>query len=55
MISRRMTLAERNYTIKERELLAIVYALEKWYPLLEGPHCTIHHKPELCHTTFLSN
>lgn len=36
IISRRLTPPERNYTTTEREMLAIIYALEKWYPLLEG-------------------
>lgn len=36
IISRRLTPPERNYTTTERELLAVIYALEKWYPLLEG-------------------
>lgn len=36
IISRRLTPPERNYTTTERELLAVVYALEKWFPLIEG-------------------
>ncbi|CAK44870.1 uncharacterized protein An05g02090 [Aspergillus niger] len=36
IISRRLTPPERNYTVTERELLAVIYALEKWFPLLEG-------------------
>nr|ALO50153.1 ORF1 [Penicillium spinulosum metavirus 1] len=36
IISRRLTPPERNYTTTEREFLAVIYALEKWFPLLEG-------------------
>ena len=34
--ARTMTPAERNYTVGEHELLAVVYALTKWRCYLEG-------------------
>lgn len=34
--SRALTPAERNYDTYDRELLAITYAIEKWFHLLEG-------------------
>jgi len=35
LISRSLTKAERNYDAAERELLAVVYALDKWIYILE--------------------
>lgn len=36
LVSRTLTAAERNYDTLDREMLAVIYAIEQWYPLLEG-------------------
>jgi RNase H-like domain found in reverse transcriptase len=44
--SRKLSGAERNYHVHERELLAIVYALKEWRPYLHGSRFVIktdHH------------
>ena len=44
--SRKLSGAERNYPVHERELLAIVYALKEWRPYLHGSRFVIktdHH------------
>jgi hypothetical protein len=44
--SRKLSGAERNYLLQERELLAIVYALKEWRPYLHGSRFVIktdHH------------
>lgn len=44
--SRSLSPAEKNYDTRQRELLAVVYAVTKWYDLLEGHQsitiCTDH-------------
>jgi hypothetical protein len=35
LVSRTLTAAERNYDTLDREMLAVVYALEQWYSLIE--------------------
>jgi len=43
IISRSLTKEERNYDAAERELLAVVYALDKWIWLVEdSPRITVH-------------
>jgi hypothetical protein len=44
--SRKLSGAENNYPVHERELLAIVYALKEWCPYLHGSRFVIktnHH------------
>jgi hypothetical protein len=44
--SRKLSSAENNYPVQERELLAIVYALKEWRPYLHGSRFVIktdHH------------
>ena len=44
--SRKLSSAEKNYPVHERELLAIVYALKEWRPYLHGSRFVIktdHH------------
>jgi hypothetical protein len=44
--SRKLSSAENNFPVHERELLAIVYALEEWRPYLHGSRFVIktdHH------------
>lgn len=42
IISRKLTAAERNYDTAERELLAVIYGLDKWKWLLEvTPHLLV--------------
>lgn len=42
IISRQLTSAERNYDAAERELLAVVYAVDKWIWLIEdAPHIRV--------------
>jgi hypothetical protein len=45
--SRKLTKTERNYTVSERELLAITYALDQYNSYLYGRHVDIYtdHKP----------
>ena len=47
MVSRRFSKAEMNYTVNERELLAIVWSLKQWKHLLEGSSVTVvtDHRP----------
>jgi hypothetical protein len=44
--SRKLSSAEKNYPVHERELLAIVYALKEWHQSLHGSRFVIktdHH------------
>ena len=36
-----MTPAERNYSVTEREYLAVLWAIRKFWPYMEGYHFTI--------------
>lgn len=40
--SRSLTSSERKFTATERECLAVLWAIEKWRPYLEGYHFTVH-------------
>jgi hypothetical protein len=51
--SRKLSGAEKNYPVHERELLAIVYALKEWRPYLHGIQFVIktdHHPLRYLHT-----
>jgi hypothetical protein len=39
--SRKMSSAERNYPVHDKEMLAVMYALKKWRHYLKGSHVTI--------------
>ena len=39
--SRKFTLAERNYTIGEQELIAVVHTMQTWHCYLEGLDCVV--------------
>jgi hypothetical protein len=39
--SRKMSSAERNYPVHDKEMLAVMYALKKWRHYLKGNHVTI--------------
>jgi hypothetical protein len=39
--SKKMELAERNYNIHNKELLAVVAAFKHWYPYCYSIHCLI--------------
>jgi RNase H-like domain found in reverse transcriptase len=39
--SRKLSIAEKNHPVHERELLAIVYALKEWRPYLHGSRFVI--------------
>ena len=58
--SRKMTAAELNYPIHEKELLAIIHAIRLWRPYLEGQSSlllpTMHHLNIFDHkTTYLED
>jgi RNase H-like domain found in reverse transcriptase len=39
--SRKLSSAEKNYPVHERDLLSIVYALKEWRPYLHGSRFVI--------------
>ena len=40
--SRKMTPAERNYPIHDKEMLSIIHAVKTWRCYIQGRHCTIY-------------
>lgn len=49
--SRKLNPAERNYTVSERELLAVIYAFTQWRCYIEGTDVTV--VTDHCPNTFL--
>ena len=39
--SRKLSSAEQNYAVHEKELLAIVHSIKLWRPYLEGQRFTV--------------